>query len=107
MTSRQMATAKLALWACALAGLSCNSDAMPTVATIQEAYNLEICNGSALHDKDLRIIETSCDRAAGGRYFCQVTFLSERDPSERLYFDVVEVSRGERGWTLKSGLCKR
>jgi hypothetical protein len=101
-----VASAKFALWACALAKVSC-VEAMPTVATIQAAYTLELSNGSSLHDKGLRIIEASCDRPVGREYLCQVTFLSEGDPTQRLYFDVVAIARSDRGWELKSGLCKR
>ena len=102
-----MATAKLVVWACTLARLSCDADTLPTVATIQSAYELEVSNGSSLHDKGLRVIEASCDPPVGGQYLCQITFLSESDPNKRLYFDVLAVSRGEGGWKLKSGLCKR
>jgi hypothetical protein len=89
---------------CMLAGLACGA---PGVSTIQAAYEQEASQGSSLHDKNLRVIEANCDDPTGGRYLCQVTFLSTDDPNQRLYFDVVAVVRGDRGWQLKSGLCKR
>lgn len=96
--------------ACSLAGLYCGVAASPNVAVIQSAYEQEASNGSSLHDKGLRVIKAACDDPAGpagDRFLCQVTFLSNDDPSQRLYFDVVAVARSDRGWELKSGLCKR
>jgi hypothetical protein len=34
-------------------------------------------------------------------------FVSNDDPTERLYLDIVAVVRTEYGWSLRSGLCKR
>jgi hypothetical protein len=95
------------LWACALAALSCGVVAPPNVSIIQSAYEREASSGSTLHDKGLRVIEAACDNPAEGKYLCQVTFLSNDDPDQRLYFDIVAVARNDRGWELKSGLCKR
>ena len=36
-----------------------------------------------------------------------ITFMSRDDPRQRRYFDVIAVARSDRGWELKSGLCKR
>lgn len=94
-------------WACSILGLSCAAATSPSVSTIQAAYEREAANGSTLHDKGLKVIDASCDDALGGQFLCQVTFLSSDDPNQRLYFDVVAVAAGERGWELKSGLCKR
>jgi hypothetical protein len=102
-----MWAADLVVWACSLAGLSCGADATPNVSTIQSAYERETSSGSSLHDKGLRVIEAACDPPAGGQFLCQVTFLSTDDPNQRLYFDIVAVSRSDRGWELRSGLCKR
>ncbi len=60
-----------------------------------------------MHDKGLRVIEAACDNPTEGKYLCQVTFLSNDDPDQRLYFDIVAVGMNDRGWELKSGLCKR
>jgi hypothetical protein len=79
----------------------------PNVSIIQSAYESEASNGSRLHDLGLKVIEASCDKPIGDQFLCQVTFLSNDDPSQRLYFDIVAVSRSEQGWELKSGLCKR
>jgi hypothetical protein len=53
------------------------------------------------------VLEAKCDDGAAGRFLCQVTFLSNDDPDQRLYFDIVAVARTDAGWELKSGLCKR
>lgn len=94
------------LWACALVGMSCGASA-PGVAVIQSAYEREAANGSKLHDLGLQVLEASCERGAAGGFLCQVTFLSKDDPDQRLYFDVVAVARTDKGWELRSGLCKR
>jgi hypothetical protein len=102
-----MATVGLALWACTLVGMSCDA-ATPDVAIIQSAYEQEASSGSKLHDRGLRVLEASCEHGkASGSFLCQVTFLSKDDPRQRLYYDVVAVSRTEQGWELQSGLCKR
>jgi len=101
-----MSTAGFILWACSLVGMSCGAST-PGVAVIQSAYEREAANGSNLHDRGLRVLEASCDDGAAGRFLCQVTFLSNDDPSQRLYFDVVAVARTGQGWKLESGLCKR
>jgi hypothetical protein len=94
------------LWACSLVGLSCDCST-PNVAVIQSAYEREASNGSKLHDRGLRVLEATCEGGAAGGFLCQVTFLSEDDPNQRLYFDVVAVARTDTGWELRSGLCKR
>jgi hypothetical protein len=99
--------ADLIVWACSFAGLSCGAGATPSMAIIQSAYEREASNGSTLHDKGLKVIKADCDDPAGGQFLCQVTFLSIDDPNQRLYFDIVAVARSDRGWELKSGLCKR
>lgn len=98
---------ELALWACSIASFSCGAAAGPNASIIQSAYELEASSGSGLHDRGLKVIEASCDKPVDGRFLCQVTFLSVDDPNQRLYFDIVAVGRNERGWELKSGLCKR
>jgi hypothetical protein len=80
---------------------------MPNVATIQAAYERETSDANSLHDKGLRVLEVQCDDAGSGRFLCQVMFMSKDDLSGRLYFDIVSVARGDHGWDLKSGLCKR
>src|SRR5882724_9842052 len=93
------------VWACALVGLAC--EAVPSAAIIQTAYDREAAAGSALHDKDLQVLEAKCHDNAPDRFLCEVTFISKTDPSERLYFDIVAVARTRDGWELKSGLCRR
>jgi hypothetical protein len=40
--------------------------------------------------------------------FCARSPSSRKDdPRQRLYFDVVAIARTEKGWELRSGLCKR
>ncbi len=102
-----MATVGLALLACSVIGMSCDTPT-PDVAVIQSAYEQELSSGSKLHDKGLRVLEASCEHGkASDNFLCQVTFLSKDDPRQRLYFDVVAVARTENGWALQSGLCKR
>jgi hypothetical protein len=101
-----MWTAGFILWACALVGISCGTST-PDVAVIQAAYEREAANGSKLHDRGLRVLEANCERSTAGSFLCQVTFLSNDDPDQRLYFDVVAVARIDKGWELRSGLCKR
>jgi hypothetical protein len=97
----------LGFLACSIVGVSCYVAPSPTAATIQAAYENEASQANGRHDKGLKVIEAKCDDGAGGRFLCQVTFLSNDDPTERLYFDIVSVARAGRGWELRSGLCKR
>jgi hypothetical protein len=102
-----MSGVSFTVWACALIGLSCDAST-PNMTVIQSAYEREASSGSKLHDKGLRVLEAACDEdGAARRFLCQVTFLSKDDPNERLYFDVVAVARTDKGWELRSGLCKR
>jgi hypothetical protein len=41
------------------------------------------------------------------KFLCEVTFISNGDSTERLFFDIVAVAWNGHGWDLKSGLCKR
>jgi hypothetical protein len=52
------------------------------------------------HDKGLRIIEATCDNDVNGRFQCRVSFVSEADPDQRLYFGIVSATQTDRGWTL-------
>jgi hypothetical protein len=98
----------IAVWMCTQVALACNLGSAPTLPIIQAAYDREIFEGSSLHDKGLRVLEAKCDaEGAGGRFLCQVTYLSTSDPTQRLYFDIVAVARKGAEWELKSGLCKR
>jgi hypothetical protein len=92
-------------WICGLVAMSCN--AVPDVAVIQSAYEREASAGSKLHDKELQVLQASCHDAGTDSFFCETTFMSKGDPTERLYFDIVAVARNGDGWELKSGLCKR
>jgi hypothetical protein len=89
-------------WICALVAMSC----VPDIAVIQSAYEREASAGNALHDKDLKVLQSKCHDGADG-FLCEVTFISTSDATERLYFDIVAVARAGDGWQLKSGLCKR
>jgi hypothetical protein len=95
----------IVLWACSLIGFSC--DRVPNVSIIQAAYEIEASAGSSLHDRGLRVLEAKCHDYNGGQFLCEVTFISDSDPTERLYFDIVAVTRKGDGWELTSGLCKR
>jgi hypothetical protein len=101
-----MGPAEFVVWACSLAGLSCGASAAPDVSIVQSAYEREAARGSPLHDKGLRVLKVACDDRSVETYLCQVTFMSESDPQQRLYFDIVAVVSTDRGWVLKSGLCK-
>jgi hypothetical protein len=93
------------MWGCSLIGLSCHS--FPDVGIIQTAYEREASSGSTLHDKGLQVLEAKCHDYITDQFLCEVTFISNNDPTERLYLDIVAVARVRDGWQLKSGLCKR
>ena len=97
--------ALLSVWVCSITGLSC--DSTPNAATIQAAYERAAPESGVRHDKDLRIIQATCDHGVNGRFLCQVSFISQEDPDQRLYFDIVSATHTDQGWTLTSGLCKR
>lgn len=97
----------VALWASILVAFPSGGVAPLDVSVIQSAYELEAASGSPLHDAGLRVIEAVCDGAPKDGYLCQVTFLSNDDPSQRLYFDVVVIVRNGRKWIFESGLCKQ
>jgi hypothetical protein len=92
------------LWICSLVGLLCG--AVPDVSIVQTAYEREAFSGSSVHDKGLKVLKTKCHDDVGGRFLCEVMFVSDGDPTGRLYFDIVAVARTQDGWTLQSGLCK-
>jgi hypothetical protein len=97
--------ALLSVWVCSMTGLSC--DSTPNAAIIQAAYERAAPDSGVRHDKGLRIIQATCDHGVNGRFLCQVSFISEGDPDQRLYFDIVSAAHTDQGWTLTSGLCKR
>jgi hypothetical protein len=84
------------LWACALMGLSCDVAARPNVSIIQSACEREATSANSPHDKGLRVIETACDDGADARFLCQVTFLSNDDPSQRLDANKAILREGAR-----------
>ncbi|MGH7880231.1 MAG: hypothetical protein ACREQD_12155 [Candidatus Binataceae bacterium] len=96
----------VAFWICSHIGIGCEAAPKPNVTAIQSAYEREAASSSPLHDRGLRVLNSSCDDPKDGRYLCQITFLSKSDPTERLYFTVIAVARNGGGWKLKSGLCK-
>ena len=93
-------------WLCALVAMSCNS--VPDIAAIQTAYEREASAGSIFHDNSLQVLQANCrdDGTDKGKYVCEVTFISRGGPTDRPFFDLVEIARGPDGWELKSGLCK-
>jgi hypothetical protein len=92
-------------WLCVLVGMACNP--VPDVVVIQSAYDHEEASGSTLHDKNLQVLKARCHGADRAKFLCEVMFISKADPTERLYFDIVAVTRAGDGWQLTSGLCKR
>jgi hypothetical protein len=100
-----MGLSNAALWVCSLVGLLCGP--VPDTSLLQTVYEREASSGSSRHDKDLKVLTTKCHDNAGGKFLCEVTFVSNADPTGRLYFDVVAVARTQDGWSLQSGLCKR
>jgi hypothetical protein len=96
---------KFSIWACSSVGLFCGS--VPSVSTIQSAYEREASVASSLHDKGLTVLEANCADVVNGQFLCQVAFSSKDDPAGRLYFDIVAVAPAADGWQLKSGLCRR
>jgi hypothetical protein len=100
-----MLLAVVLAWVCNVTGISC---ATPTADIIQKAYEQEAPASGVRHDKGLKIVEATCDSGKeGGRFLCQVSFVSEDDPDKRLYFDIVSAALTDKGWVLTSGLCKR
>ena len=99
----------LAIWLCSTVGAECNLGTVPNLMIIQAAYDREVTNTNSLHDKNLKVLEAKCeDKRPDGRFLCQVTYLSTEDPTQRLYFDIVDVAPlPSGGWELKSGLCRR
>jgi hypothetical protein len=58
-------------------------------------------------DRDLRVVEAEChddvaDRT-GDSLLCEVEFSSTSDPTGRLYFDILAVTRRGNHWKLISG----
>jgi hypothetical protein len=96
---------QVAGWICALVAISCRP--APDIAAIQAVYEREASAGSALHDKDLQMLQAKCHEDGANGFLCEITFISKGDPAGRLYFDIVAVARAGDGWELKSGLCKR
>lgn len=91
---------------CYLLALAC--PIVPDLAAVQTAYERETAAGGKLHDKGLQILEVKCHDSQKDQFLCEVSFTSRDDQSQRLYFDIVAVKRLEnKGWELKSGLCKR
>lgn len=101
----------IVIWACSLLGVSCAAATDPTVSTIQAAYQLESQSSGSRHDSGLKVVEAKCHDKAGdsaeSSFLCEVQFISTSDPTERLYFDIVAVTRKGVDWKLVSGLCKR
>jgi hypothetical protein len=93
-----------AQWICALVALSCG--ATPGAAVVQSAYDREQTAGSTLHDDSLQVLQAKCRDDGTGKYLCDITFISKKDPAERPFFDIVAIDRVAGGWELKSGLCK-
>jgi len=86
--------------------MSCDAST-PSVAVIQSAYEREASKWKQAPRQRIESARSELRAEYDGRFLCQVTFLSNDDPSQRLYFDVVAVARTDKGWELRSGLCKR
>ena len=101
----------IVIWACSLLGVSCGSPPDPTASIIQSAYELESQSSGSRHDLGLKVVEAKChDKAAASTdssFLCEVQFVSTGDTTERLYFDIIAVTRTGDDWKLVSGLCKR
>lgn len=92
---------------CAVTSLPCSSVTPLDRSTIQAAYEREASTGSTSHENGLRVIDADCDNPVAGKSLCQVTLVSDDDPEQHLYYDVVAVAWIDGGWVLISGLCKR
>ena len=62
-------------WLCGLVAISCNP--VPDIAAIQTAYEREASAGSALHDKDLQVLQTKCHDDSSDKFLCEVTLYRE------------------------------
>src|SRR5262252_8568471 len=102
-----MLFSEITIWMCSLFFSSCGLESIPNISIIQAAYEQEASEANSWHDKGLKVLQASCDDRTKDPFLCKVTFLSTEDPKQRLYFDIVAVSRTREGWKLKSGLCKR
>jgi len=80
--------------------------AAPDAAAVQNAYQREAASGDKRHDQGLHVREAKCSPDASNRYVCWITFVSDADANQRLYFDAVSLARENGRWTLKSGLCR-
>lgn len=107
---------KLALCILPLAGMTATAalmalpgNAQPDAGTIQSAYEAELGRGTKKHDPGLRIRTAECsmpDAARPDSFTCSVQFTTAADQDGRLYLDIVQVDRSDRGWKLKGGLCR-
>lgn len=86
--------------------------AVPTIASVQAAYDDAKLEEIDHHDDQLLIHQADCrqidqDKSTTGKFTCQVGFTDQRSTNGRLYFDVIGLDRVSRGWRLVSGLCRR
>ncbi len=83
------------------------SEALPSIAVIQAAYDDAKLEEPERHDDQLHIEDADCRALEAGKFTCQVGFTDKRSSNGRLYFDVIGIDKLERGWRLMSGLCRR
>ncbi len=97
--------------ALALAGLLCACAAspalaaLPTIESVQDAYDAARVDNADRHVYDLVIRHAKCDAIKAGGYACQIDFVRRDEPEKRLFFDVVTIDERQGRWTLLSGLC--
>jgi hypothetical protein len=67
---------QVAGWICALVAISCRP--APDIAAIQAVYEREASAGSALHDKDLQMLQAKCHEDGANGFLCEITFRATR-----------------------------
>jgi hypothetical protein len=78
---------------------------LPSVASVQSAYDAARLANAQRHEDDLVIQDATCSEMKVGGYACQIDFVRRAAPEKRLFFDVVTVDEQAGQWVLLSGLC--
>lgn len=81
------------------------SPGLPTVESIQSAYDAARVDNADRHAFDLAIQDAKCSEMKAGGYACQIDFVRKSAREQRLYFDVVTLDERAGQWVLLSGLC--
>jgi hypothetical protein len=79
--------------------------AVPTVSSVQSAYDAARLENAERHTADLVIQDAQCSPMKAGGYACQIDFVRKAAPEQRLYFDVITLDERAGQWVLLSGLC--